>query len=137
MSGLNKVADCDEIILANEELWLNEIQYAEPLICWTTWKFLVAEMQTFILLKSESFIQLLRLCLKCKAGNLFLPKADAICHNVLDKVNDIKEQLKQELRLQFTKIYLSIDAWTCSNCYSFNAIILHYPDENFAIKNAL
>jgi hypothetical protein len=99
--------------------------------------FVLTEAEAFTLIESESFLTLLKLCLKCKRDNVFIPKADALRNGIVKRVNKMKVDLKSAIAIGSSAVHLCLDMWTSPNMYSFLAVTAHYVDSEWKLVERL
>ena len=87
--------------------------------------FILSETEPFSVFDSEAFMTLLKLCLKCKRDNVFIPKEDALRNEIIKRVEKMKVDLKDLIASSGSFVHLCLDMWT-SNMFSFLAITTHY-----------
>ena len=99
--------------------------------------FVLSETEPFTIIESQPFLTLLKLCLKCKRDNVFLPKADALRNGVVQRTENMKTDLKETLAREETAVHLCLDMWTSANQFSFLAVTAHYVDSNWKLTEKL
>lgn len=96
--------------------------------------FVLSEIEPFTIVESEPFLTLLKLCLKCRRDNVFLPKADALRNGIMKRTENMREELKKLMANDNTAVHLCLDMWTSSNQFSFLAITAHYIDDCWTLQ---
>ena len=99
--------------------------------------YIISETEPFTIIGSQSFLTLLKLCLKCKRDNVFLPKADALRNGIVQRTEKMKTDLKETFAKDRTAVHLCLDMWTSTNQFSFLAITAHYVDSNWKLTESL
>eukprot|EP00474_Spongospora_subterranea_P005608 CRZ06066.1 hypothetical protein [Spongospora subterranea] len=99
--------------------------------------FVMAEMEPFTLVESETFLTLLKLCIKCKRENVFIPKADALKNGVMKRTLKMKEDLKKSFSNASSAVHLCLDMWTSPNMFSFLAVTAHFIDSDWNLVERL
>jgi hypothetical protein len=127
---LSKASDIEKKIATNPNV-------SDDLIREAIENFIMSELEPFTIIESEPFLTLLKLCLKCKRDNVFLPKADALRNGILKRADHMKGELVQLMAKDSAAVHLCLDAWTSSNQFSFLAITAHYIDSDWKLVEKL
>ena len=127
---VSKVSDIEKRLASNSHI-------TDDLIREGFENFIIAEMEPFTLVESESFLTLLKLCIKCKRDNVFVPKADALRNGVMKRSDKMKEELKQVFANSDSVVHLCLDMWTSPNMFSFLAVTAHFIDSEWNLVERL
>jgi hypothetical protein len=127
---IRKISDIEKQLVTNPNV-------SDDLIREAIENFILSETGAFTVIESEAFLTILRLCLKCKRDNVFIPKADALRNGIIKRVSNMKEALKSKITKSESAVHLCLDMWTSTNMYSFIAITRHYVDSDWTLVKRL
>ena len=99
--------------------------------------FVISETEAFTIVESQPFLTLLKLCLKWKRCNVFLPKADALRNGVVQRKENLRTDLKETLAREESAVNICLDIWTSANQFSLLAVTAHYVHSNCKLTEKL
>ena len=103
--------------------------FNDALILW-----IVSDNISFRGVKTPAFKQLLHIASisKGKAAKDCIGRR-AASKNIRIRAIEAKEQLRQELRNNTSRVSISLDGWTLPNGYAFVGIVVHYIDNSYKL----
>lgn len=95
------------------QLWRKKVaatsNISDDLIDEAIGNFVLYEAKAFTIIESKSFLMLLKILLKCKRGNVIIPKADAPWNGILKRAKEMKVELKKKLSKSNFSVHMSLD----------------------------
>lgn len=71
--------------------------------------FVLSEAKAFTIIEPKSFLTHLKILLKCKRDNVIIPKANAPLNGILKRAEEMKAELKKELRESKSTVHMSLN----------------------------
>ncbi|KAK4698833.1 hypothetical protein P7C70_g7436, partial [Phenoliferia sp. Uapishka_3] len=101
-------------------------------------EFIAGEDQPFTITQSGFLRRLLEFVAKCPSATKIPTMSDKTSRaHVMVQVKKAMEKVRTRLKDFDGKIHFSLDAWTSSNQIAFVAVIAHYVDKDFVLRQDL